>query len=62
MDKDTNDLFKLLGWRPQWSEPCDELGNPINENGTVQAYAMKSDSISSYAIKTYKLKPKHNDK
>lgn len=44
--------------RPQWDEPCDELGNPINEDGTVQAYAIKACPCPYYVIKNIKFTKK----
>ena len=62
MEQEMDKVTKMMGWRPQWSKPCDELGNPINKNGTIQAYAIKSDPVNRYAMKTYRFKHRTNDK
>lgn len=62
MKQEIGKVAKIIGLRPQLSKPCDELGNPINENGTVQAYAIKSDPVNHYAVKTYQFKHRSNDK
>lgn len=38
--------------RPQWSEPCDKYGNPINEDGSIQAYVIEH-VVTHYPRKTY---------
>lgn len=46
----SNETFKR---RPQWSEPCDKYGNPINEDGSIQVYVIEH-VIVDYPRKTYK--------
>ena len=42
-------------WRPRGDQPCDYYGNPINANGTVQAYVIPEYSCSKYTKGYYNI-------
>ena len=50
------DVGYLAPWatRPYGDAPCDAYGNPINEDGTVQAYIIPSYSSDHYSVRQYK--------
>lgn len=50
-----SEFSKLMGFRPQWSEPCDRHGNPINPDGTVQLYVEEAYSSIHYPKKNYSM-------
>lgn len=51
---------EFMGFRSQWSEPCDKHGNPINPDGTIQLYVEECKSSSCYPKKNYKLNLERN--
>lgn len=53
IDKEMIGYLAPWATRPYGDAPCDAYGNPINEDGTVQAYVIPSYSSNHYNVRKY---------